>query len=78
MLEWVPQNYTNRNTWQKTLDYNIVTRTIERVVAQQFSSSVKTEVCLRTAIEGISEGGGDEMEERPTSFIGVLSLQSHV
>jgi hypothetical protein len=43
-MTWEAKNYTNENVWRQTLDYNIITDTVNRVIAQKFSLAVQTEV----------------------------------
>eukprot|EP00026_Physarum_polycephalum_P002992 Phypoly_transcript_03001.p1 GENE.Phypoly_transcript_03001~~Phypoly_transcript_03001.p1 ORF type:complete len:842 (+),score=106.20 Phypoly_transcript_03001:207-2528(+) len=44
---WTPKSITHQNVWRRTLDYRIITDTINRVIAQKFALAVKTEsMCL--------------------------------
>lgn len=41
---YMQRNWTIINKWELILDYQLITDTINRVVANQFSHAIKTEV----------------------------------
>ena len=43
-LTWLEANYTNANRWEPTLDFQLITDTINRIVAAKFSLAIQTEV----------------------------------